>query len=326
MRMKALAARAPGGPETLELVDMDAPAPGPGEILVKVAACGLNPVDYKIRMGYFSEGRRYPAIYGWDVAGVVEKAGEGVTGFAPGDRVFYFAPLGVPGAYAEYHTVPASLAAPMPSALSFVEAAALPLAGNTAYQALLRRANLAPEETSLIIGAAGGVGSLAVQLAAWRGARVIGVCSTANAGFIRALGASEVIDYTARDVNAEVARLTGGAGVDVAFDLVGGAGFSQAVAALRPHGRLVFLNAFTKDFDKVMAAVNTARLKNLDLHCMIVQPEGGVMRALARLAERGYLKPQVDLVIPLTGVAEAHRRLETMRGRGKIVIDMGRPL
>ena len=323
--MKALAACAPGGSETLELVDLDAPVPGTGEILVKVAACGLNPVDYKIRMGYFSEGRRYPAIYGWDVAGVVEALGAGVADFKKGDRVFYFAPLGAPGAYAEYHTVAAPLAAPIPSALSFVEAASLPLAGNTAYQALLRRAGLDPEETVVIIGAAGGVGSLAVQLAAWRGARIIGVCSTGNVEFVRALGADEVVDYTARDVTAEVNRLTGGAGADVAFDLVGSEGFGQAVAALRPHGRLVFLNAFTKDYDQAIAALNAARLKNLTVNCMIVQPDGGVMRTVARLAQRGVIKPRVDQVIPLAGAAKAHRRLETMHGRGKIVIDMTLP-
>jgi len=323
--MKAVIAEKPGGPEELKLTDIDTPEPGPGELLVEVRACALNPVDYKIRGGYLSEGRRYPAIYGYDVSGVVVRTGGGTAGFSRGDEVYYYADLRRQGAYAQYHVVDAAIAARKPAGLGHVEAASLPLAATTAWQGLFGHARLEIGETVLIAGAAGGVGSLAVQMAAWRGARVIGVCSASNLDYVRSLGADRVIDYGAQNVSGQVAELTGGAGVDVAFDLVGGDSFHELVRAAAPMGRLVFLNAFMADQDSVVRSINAARIKNLSIHCELARNSRVTLEALARLAGRGYLRPQVDQVIALPRVAEGHRRLEARRGRGKIVIDMTLP-
>lgn len=324
--MKALLADKPGGPEVLAIGETDKPFPAPGRILVKVKACGLNPVDYKIRSGYFSEGRKYPAIYGFDVAGVVEAAGEGAGRFQEGDEVFYFAELGKQGAYAEYHTVREEIVVHKPSGLSFVDAAALPLAGGTAWQGLFDHAGLEFGESVAIFGAAGGVGSLATQMARWKGATVYGVCSGANYDYVRSLGADHAIDYAAVDPAEEILRLTEGRGVDVAFDLVGKRGFTGAIESLAKKGRLVFLNAVLSDFEETMMAINAARIKNISIHCELVQNSRDTMRALAWLVEQGFLKPQVARTIPLGGVPDAHRQLETMRGRGKTVVDMALPI
>ncbi|MDH4183953.1 MAG: NADP-dependent oxidoreductase [Nitrospinota bacterium] len=319
--MKALVADGPGGPEVFHLAEVETPRPGRGELLVKVAACGLNPVDYKIRKGYFSQGRQYPAIYGYDVCGQVVEAVGGA--FAPGDEVYYFAPLLKPGAYAEYHLVSADIVDHKPENLSCVEAASLPLAGVTALQGLFNHLKLTTGETILIIGAAGGVGSLAAQMAAWKGARVIGVCSGVNAKFVRNMGADHVIDYTRDDVAAEVARITAGEGAHTAYDLVGGESFALCVDCLGPNGRLAFTNAFANWQERLMETMNKARPKNLSIHCQLAQTSGKDMRTLSFLARKGFLKPQVTQVIALDRTPEAHRRLETMHGRGKIVVDMG---
>jgi NADPH2:quinone reductase len=319
--MKAIVADKPGGAEVLRLADVEKPGPGAGELLVKVAACGLNPVDYKLRNGYFSVGRKYPAIFGFDVCGQVEEAGAGAC-FAEGDWVYYFGEILKPGAYAEYHVVNSAIVDHKPANLSPIQAASLPLAGVTAIQGLFRHTRLETGETALIQGAAGGVGSLAVQMAAWKGARVIGSCSGANVNFVKSLGADHVIDYTKGNVAAEAMRITGGAGVDLAFDLVGGESFAVCVDSLGRGGRLVFTNVFANWEKRLMEAINKARPKNLSIHCELAQNSGEDLRTLSSLARNGYVKPQVDRVIAPSQVAEAHKRLETMRGRGKIIIDM----
>lgn len=319
--MKAIVADRPGGPEVLHPMEMDIPIPGPGELLVKVAACGLNPVDYKIRKGYLSQQREYPAILGYDVCGQVEEVGMGAP-FAPGDQVYYFANLARQGAYAEYHVVASDIVDFKPENLTPVEAASLPLAGVTVIQALFAKARLQPMERVLIMGAAGGVGSLAIQMAAWKGAEVIGVCSTPNMEYARRLGADHVIDYSTTDVAEEVARITGGDGADVALDLVGGESFAHCVDCMGEGGRLVFLNAFALWEKQLMETMNKARLKNLAILCELVRNSGADLRMLSFLARKGFVKPQVNQVIDLGHVAEGHRRLESMRGRGKIVIDM----
>jgi len=321
--MKAIVVDGPGGPEALRLEEMEIPAHGRGELLVRVAACGLNPVDLKIRQGYFSQGRSYPAILGYDVCGQVEAAGMGAS-FAPGDEVYYHADLTKQGAYAEYHVVDSSIVDYKPENLTQVEAASLPLSGVTAIQALFEKARLEPMEKVLIAGAAGGVGSLAVQMASWRGAQVIGVCSGPNMDYVRRLGAEYVVDYTSANVAGEVARITGGEGVHVAFDLVGGESFAVCVDCLGRDGRLVFLNAFSNWEKRLMETMNKARPRNLAIFCELVRNSGKDMKMLSFLARKGFVKPQVKQVIELGQVAEAHNRLETMRGRGKIVIDMSR--
>jgi NADPH2:quinone reductase len=318
--MKAVIAEGPGGPEVLKLADVEKPEPADGEILVRVRACGLNPVDYKIREGYLSSGKKYPAIYGFDVSGVVEKVGLGVTGFSPGDEVFYYADLDRPGAYAEFHTARAEIVRRKPEGLTHVESASMPLAGTTAWQGLFKQARLCFGETVVILGAAGGVGSMAVQMAAWSGARVIAVCSGANAEYVKTLGADYVIDYTQMDVAEAVLEITAGKGADMAMDTVGGDMFFETFKFLRPFGRVVFLNAFNAQAP--MTHLNPARLKNIAIFCVLVQPDGEGLDFITTLVRRGFLKPQVDTVIPMSGISDGHRRLETRRGRGKIVVEM----
>jgi NADPH2:quinone reductase len=318
--MKAVIAEGPGGPEVLKLAEVEKPAPADGEILVRVRACGLNPVDYKIRQGYLSSGKKYPAIYGFDVSGVVEEAGSGVTAFSPGDEVFYYADLDKPGAYAEFHTARAEIVRRKPETLTHVESASLPLAGTTAWQGLFKQARLTFGETVVILGSAGGVGSMAVQMAAWCGARVIAVCSGGNAEYVKTLGADHVIDYRLVDVAGAVLEITDGKGADVALDTVGGEMFFETFKFLRPFGRVVFLNAFNAQTP--MTSLNPARLKNIAIFCELVQPDGEALEFMTTLVRRGFLKPQVDTVIPMSGIADGHRRLETRRGRGKIVVEM----
>ena len=322
--MRAIIAEGVGGPEVLRPAEVEKPEPDAGEILVKVEACALNPVDYKIREGYFSDGRSYPAIYGYDVSGVVEKVADGVPNIKPGDEVFYFADLARQGAYAQYHVTRAEIVARKPSCLSHIEAASLPLAGSTAWQALFEQAGLSMGESVLIYGAAGGVGSLAVQMARWAGARVLGVCSEKNVSYVESLGADHAIDYEGIDVVEAAIELTEGAGVDVALDTVGGQAFSNCVSAMKPFGRIAFLNAFAPGDAETLAAVNAARTRNAAIHCSLVRNRRSSMEILSRFATRGFLKPQVDQVISLEKIPEGHKRLMTRHGRGKIVVDMKR--
>ena len=178
--MKAIGIRQFGDPGTLEMMALPRPDAGAGEVLVRVMAGSVNPVDTKIRRGLFPFSREFPLILGYDVSGIVEAVGSGVNDFAPGDEVFYMAPLDGPGACAEYHTVPAEIVSLKPANLSHTEAAALPLAGSTAWQALFERGWMAPGMAVLVHGGAGGVGSMAIQIAAWAGCEVFATASEAE--------------------------------------------------------------------------------------------------------------------------------------------------
>ncbi|MBF0169900.1 MAG: NADP-dependent oxidoreductase [Nitrospinae bacterium] len=311
----------PGGRETLRLVDLPIPRPGPDEILVRVKALGLNPVDVKIRGGYRAEGRSWPLPLGWDVAGVVEQIGQVVTRFKPGDEIFYCGDLTHPGASADYHLVNQRLATLKPASLSFVEAASLPLVGSTMLQGLGRQARLVKGETVAIFGAAGGIGGMGVMLARSMGARVIGVCSGHNTDYLRELGADEVIDYTRVDPVKAIRALTGGRGAEVVVDTVGGEGFQQAIESLAPFGRLLFLNAFPENAPP-LSALNPLRLTNGALHCVMVVPSGELMGELAEHIDKGTITPKVEQVLPLERLADGHARLESRHGRGKVVIEL----
>src|SRR5262245_2509297 len=233
--MRVMSQQTVGGPEGLELVDLPQPEPAPTEVLVRVAAAGVNPVDWKVRArgGFLGDP---PFTVGWDVAGTVERVGVGVTRFAPGDRVF-----GMPrfpkqaACYAEYVTSPSRQLAPTPEGLSDVEAAALPLAVLTAWQALVETADVQPGQRVLVLGAAGGVGHLAVQIAKARGAHVIGTASAQKHAFLAELGADEAVDYTEQPVEEAVAD------VDVVLDLVGDESTARAVGTLRDGGLFILV-------------------------------------------------------------------------------------
>ncbi|MDF3300210.1 NADP-dependent oxidoreductase [Streptomyces tropicalis] len=307
--MRAVVVEKWGGPENLVERDVERPEPGLGEVLVRVHAAGVNPVDWKTRAsgGLIAWGD-VPAV-GWDVSGTVEAVGPGVGLFRPGDEVY-----GMPlfprqaGAYAEYVVAPARHLAPKPAGLTHVQAAALPLAALTAWQALVDTADVQPGERVLIHAAAGGVGHLAVQIAKARGAHVIGTASAAKHDLVRQLGADEVIDY--RTVRFE--DVVGD--IDVVLDGLGGETARRSVSVLRDGGRLVTLPGP----DDVPATPEGQRAV-----WVLVEPDHHGLREITELVEQGALKPVVDTVLPLHEAATAHGIGEQGRTTGKIVLTVG---
>jgi NADPH:quinone reductase-like Zn-dependent oxidoreductase len=305
--MRAIRQRSLGGPEVLELVDVPRPEPGPTEVLVRVTAAGVNPVDWKVRArgGLLGEP---PFTVGWDVAGVVEELGRGVTRFAPGDRVF-----GMPrfpreaAAYAEYVTAPSRQFALIPDSIGDVEAAALPLAGLTAWQALVETAAVGQGSRVLVLAAAGGVGHLAVQIAKARGAHVVGTARSEKHGFLASLGVDEAVDYTTGPVAGRVQ------GVDVVLDLLGGEAAVDALSTLRDGGILVTV---TGDAVRLLElAADRVRVAGL-----LVEPDRLGMESLAALADDDALRAHVSETFPLADAARAHEAIETGRTLGKIVL------
>ncbi|MCB5183201.1 NADP-dependent oxidoreductase [Streptomyces antimicrobicus] len=304
--MRAVVVEQWGGPETLVEREIERPAPGLNEVLVRVHAAGVNPVDWKTRAsGALIEWGEVPVL-GWDVSGTVEAVGPGVTVFRPGDEVY-----GMPlfprqaGGYAEYVVAPARQLAPKPRSLTHVEAAALPLAALTAWQALVDTADVRPGERVLVHAAAGGVGHFAVQIAKARGAYVIGTASAAKHDLVRSLGADEVVDYRAVRFEDAVSD------VDVVLDGLGGETARRSLAVLRPGGRLVTLPGP----DDVPAAPQGVRAE-----WVLVEPDQLGLREIAALVERGELRPVVETVLPLADAAKAHALGEQGRTAGKIVL------
>ncbi|GAO03689.1 zinc-dependent alcohol dehydrogenase family protein [Anaeromyxobacter sp. PSR-1] len=317
--MRAIVLSRFGGPEVLELREVPDPSPGPGELLVRVIASGTNPVDAKLRHDGRWAGLAPPVVIGYDASGVVEAVGPGVKGFAPGDEVYYTPEIfgNAVGSYAERNTVAAAIVARKPARLTHAQAAAIPLAGGTAYEAVVRRLQVRPGESLLVQGGAGGVGSFAVQLGKACGARVIATAGKANQATLRALGADVCLDYDRDDVADAIREETGGAGVDAVFSTVGGAPLLSALPLTRPFGRLATILEATGDLTPLY-------VRNLTLHGVFLAREGARLRELARLVDQGKLEPLVDAVLPLEQVAEAHRRLDSGHGRGKIVLEVGR--
>lgn len=308
MKMKAAVIHRFGGPEELKLEEVERPTPGSGEVLVRVHAAGVNPVDYKTRQGsgVLSQFKTFPAILGWDLAGVVEEVGPGVTRFEVGDAGYGMPNFPKPGgAYAEYVVAPADELAPQSEELTFEEAAALPLAGLTAWQAL-ETLNLQAGQTILIHAAAGGVGHLAVQMAKARGAKVIGTASAANAALVRELGADGFVDYNAAPFEKSVR------GVDAVFDTVGGEVTGRSLEVLRSGGSLVTIaNAAPEERAKALG-VRAQRI--------MVRPSGADLEAINRLVGDEQLHPVVGATFDLSDAAEAHKLSESRRARGKIVL------
>ncbi|MFJ9770676.1 NADP-dependent oxidoreductase [Kitasatospora sp. NPDC101157] len=304
--MRAVVVEQWGGPEQLVEREVARPEPGLNEVLVRVHAAGVNPVDWKTRAsGGLIEWGDVPVV-GWDVSGTVEAVGPGVGIHRPGDEVY-----GMPlfprqaGAYAEYVVAPARHLAPKPAGLTHVEAAALPLAGLTAWQALVDAADVRPGERVLVHAAAGGVGHLAVQIAKARGAHVIGTASAGKHGLLRELGADEVVDYRAVRFEDAVSD------VDVVLDGLGGETAERSLAVLRPGGRLITLPGP----DDVPAARDGVRAS-----WVLVEPDHLGLRELTALADRGALRPVVETVLPLGQAAKAHELGELGRTTGKIVL------
>ncbi|KAB7849258.1 NADP-dependent oxidoreductase [Streptomyces mobaraensis] len=308
-RMTAVAFAEPGGPEVLKAVERERPVPGPAEVLVRVHAAGVNPVDWKTRAAgaLFLPG---DGVVGWDVSGVVEAVGLGVTLFRPGDEVY-----GMPGfprmvgGYAEYVAAPARHFAPKPAGLDHVHAAALPLAALTAWQALVDMAALKAGQRVLVHAAAGGVGHLAVQIAKAYGAYVIGTASAGKHAFVRGLGADEVIDYTAVDFASVVSD------VDVVIDPISGDYQERSLSVLRDGGTLITLSARQTE-----ALTSAATARSIRSGFMLVEPDRRALLAITELAANGRLRAHVDAVFPLADAARAHELGETGRTTGKLVL------
>ncbi|WP_410877284.1 NADP-dependent oxidoreductase [Nocardia sp. A7] len=306
--MRAIGQDTFGGPEVLRVIEVDKPVPAPAEVLIRVHAAGVNPTDSWHR----STGGLVGAIIplGWDVSGVVEAVGPGVTLFAPGDEVFGMPRLPrAAGTYADYVTAPARHLAHKPANLTHIEAAGLSLVALTAWQALVETADVQPGQRVLIHAAAGGVGHVAVQIAKARGAYVIATARADNHDFVRELGADEVIDYTTTDfVDATE-------GIDIVIDTVGGEYGPRSLRTLRPGGIIVSLASPAE-----AALVEVARPLGLRAGFMIVEADAAGMRAIADLAEAGALRPHVATVLPLELVSKAHEIIDNQRTRGKIVL------
>ena len=309
--MRTMSQSAFGGPEVLTEVERPRPVLDMSEILVRVHAAGVNPTDWKHRAG-FPWMREPVPVLGWDVSGVVEEVSRGVTLFKPGDEVFGMLPYprGA-GAYAEYAKATARSFVHKPANLDHVQAAALPLAALTAYQALVDTADIQPGERVLIHAAAGGVGHLAVQIAKARGAYVIGTASAGKHELVRQLGADELIDYRATDFAEEVDN------VDVVLDTVAGDVRSRSLDVLRAGGILVTILPAELAADRERAAELGVRLEG-----MLVEADHAGMRAIAELAEQGRLRAHVDATFPLAEAAKAHALGETGHTTGKLVLTM----
>ena len=313
--MRAIVQHGFGGPEVLRLERVPLPEPLPTEILVRVHAAGVNPVDWKTRAGSGMAGvlGEAPFIPGWDVSGVVEEVGFGVNRFRPGDEVY-----GMPwvpraaGAYAEYVTAPSRQFARKPAAVGHVQAAAVPLAALTAWQALTDTAHLQAGQRVLIHAAAGGVGHLAVQFAKHLGAQVIATASGARHGWLTELGADELIDYTA--VPFEQAAKD----VDVVLDLVGDDHENtshRSLEVFRPGGLIIAVPSGVSP-----QLLSAADARGLRASAFLVEPDGTALTRIAELIDSGKVRVQVEGDFELEQAAEAHVRGETGHTRGKLVL------
>lgn len=297
-----------GGPEVLRFEDAPRPTPGSGELLIRVQAAGVNPIDWKIRAGYLKQVFPYvlPFIPGWDVSGVVEATGAGVTKFKPGDEVYARPDLARDGAYAEYAVVKETETALKPRSIDHVHAAAIPIAALTAWEALFGQAALAKGQRVLIHGAAGGVGSFAVQLAKWKGAYVIGTASAQNQAFLRELGVDEPIDYEKTRFDDVVKE------VDVVFDTIGGETQTRSWKVLKKGGILVSIAAPPSADEAAKHGVRSAYFR--------AATNASLLAEISKLVDSGKVKPFVETVLPLAEARRAHELSESGHTRGKIVL------
>ena len=306
--MKAVRIHQYGGPEVLKFEDAPRPQPAVGELLIRTHAAAVNPVDWKIREGYLKERVVYslPLILGWDLSGTVEATGLGATRFQKGDDVFTRPDIARDGAYAEYILVRESEVTLKPKSIDHVNAAAIPLAALTAWQALFDAARLSTGQKVLIHAASGGVGSFAVQLAKWKGAHVIGTASGGNQLFMAELGVDEAIDYGKARFE-DVVR-----DVDVVFDTIGGEIQQRSWRVLKKGGILISIVSASSPEEAAKHGVRQAYV--------FVQPNAAELAEIARLVDAGRVKPFVQTVLPLSEARKAHELSETGHTRGKIVL------
>ncbi|WP_210486037.1 NADP-dependent oxidoreductase [Rufibacter aurantiacus] len=310
-QMKAAFYEAFGGPEKIKVEELEIPELKEGEVLVRVKAAAVNPVDNAVMAGWLSSFLpvQFPAIPGWDVAGVVEDRAYSARRFNVGDEVYAYArrPVVQQGTFAEYIVIPESYLARKPKNLSFEEAAGIPLVGLTAYQSMFNAGNLQAGQTVLILGASGGIGNLGIQLAKWKGATVIGVASQKNHLFMQELGADHTIDYKDTHVGEAVKELFPD-GVDLIFDAASGDTLQQSLIALKPGGKLVSILNRGENLDK-----------SIDFQYLFVEPNSTQLEHLRELADAGHLKVHVSETYSLDQAGEALQQIASHHTTGKIV-------
>ncbi|MEQ9440419.1 MAG: NAD(P)-dependent alcohol dehydrogenase [Cyclobacteriaceae bacterium] len=308
-----------GSPEVIQATKLSTPLIGAKEVLIKVVASGLNPMDYKVRRGDLKNviQFQFPKILGVDIAGIISGVGSEVTELQPNDEVYALLPSPQWGGYGEYVTVKAKYVAKKPKNLSFEEAAVFPTAGLTAWQALRQKSKVYRGSQVLINGASGGVGTFAVQIAKAAGARVTGVCSAKNIDFVRGLGADEVIDYHTQDFTQLPYFY------DIVFDAVGNRSFSECKSILTKKGVYV---TTTPSFKNMLHTGSTA-LVSKKSKIVMVKPSKEDLYQLTQFAEAGMLKPVIEKVYNASEkeLVEAHQRMETGHTVGKLVMAMNFP-
>ncbi|RPF72566.1 NADP-dependent oxidoreductase [Aurantiacibacter spongiae] len=333
--MKAWTLTRYGGPDASAMREVKRPAPGPSEVLVRVKAAGLNPVDFKIRNGDLKPVLRFdlPVTMGNELAGIVEECGTAVSRFARGDRVFARTGKMAMGAFAEYAAVHQDYLAKIPGTLDFRQAAAIPLAGLTALQALRDELKIGPGSRVFISAGAGGVGTFAVRIAKWLGAQVATTASPRGHDLVKDLGADTVIDYTSDDFEDVLSDMDG------AFDLIGGETLSRTFGIVKKGGRVVSIagtpepRTARQDIGagKGMAAlfwVASAKLRwqawrhGVDYRFLLMHPSGAELHELALLAADGTLEPVIDRTFPFDEIADAMAYLEKGHAKGKVVVEM----
>lgn len=333
--MKAFVLNRYGGPDAAQMLDLPVPEPAAGEVLVRVKAAGLNPVDFKTREGKLKVVAPYrlPTTMGNELAGVVERVGPGVSRFAPGNRVFARTAKNAMGAFAEFAIVPENLLAIVPAPLDFPAAAGIPLAGLTALQALRDEMGIGPGSRVFIPGGAGGVGTFAIQIAKGLGAHVITTASPRGRELVERLGANEVIDYTSQQFEDLVS------GVDGVFDLIGGDTLTKAFGVVKTGGMVLSVTALPepqtalKDLKLGFGYAALFWLISLPLRLrawrhgvryrfLFMHPSGPELDELGRMVEDSRLTPVIDRVFPFAELPQALAYLEQGRAKGKVVVQM----
>lgn len=320
--MKAILINNYGGPDVLQLTEVNTPyITDPSQVLVKVRATSVNPLDYQVRRGDYASSFDLPIITGHDISGEVIAVGETVKKWQPGDKVYYSPRFGGPGSYAEYHLTDETSLSRMPANLSFEEAAAFPLIGGTVWEILVTRANLKKGDTILILGGAGGVGTLAIQIAKSLGAFVYTTGQSLLHEQLQHLGADVVIDHHRKNIIEEIQTHTKGKGVDVIIDTVGGSTLSDSPLALANYGRVVTLVDIAQPQNLIHAWV-----KNATYHFVFTRQSRDELHHITRLIETGHVKPVIDSIYPLEEVKNAHQRIEDAKRErpllGKIVLSL----
>lgn len=306
--MKAVVIHGYGGPAVLQVEAVPRPEPKENEVLIRVMAASVNPVDAMIRQGYLAQviGDKLPLIPGMDAAGVVEKAGAKMSKFKAGEPVYAFFTLANEGGYGEFVLATEDEVAPKPKALTYAQASAVPAAGSTAWKALVETANLSAGQTVLIHGGSGGVGHLAIQIAKARGARVIATASTANQDFLKQMGADVAIDYTKTKFEDVVKD------VDVVLDAVGGDTLKRSYGVVKKGGIIVSIVD-----EPEQAALEAHGIRGVSIR---TDPKASTLEELTRLIDAKKVTPVVSQVLPLSEVVKAHEQIATRHTRGKIVL------